>query len=78
MTRARVDRFDLAIDVIDRVPRLATVGGHAREQLKNKLIEHHRYVRTHGEDMPEVQHWQCSGEGPRVTTEDAENDAPEG
>ena len=43
----QIDRFDLAIDVIDRVPRLqATVGAHAREQLKNKLIEH-RQLRPH-------------------------------
>ena len=74
----QVDRFSLAIDVIDRVPRLRGVAGHAREQLKDKLIEHRRYVRTHGEDMPEVRHWQWSGDGPRLTTDDAEKDAPEG
>ena len=74
----QVDRFSLAIDVIDRVPRLSGVAGHAREQLKNKLIEHRRYVRTHGEDMPEVRNWQWSGNGPRLTTDDAEKDAPEG
>jgi xylulose-5-phosphate/fructose-6-phosphate phosphoketolase len=74
----QVDRFSLAIDVIDRVPRLSGVAGHAREQLKGKLIEHRRYVRTHGEDMPEVRAWQWSGGGPRLTTEDAEKDAPEG
>ncbi len=50
----QLDRFDLAMDVIDRVPRLQSTSGSAREALKNKLIEHRIYVRTHGEDMPEI------------------------
>ncbi len=75
----QIDRFDLAIDVIDRVPRLADVGAHAREALRNKLIEHRQYVRTHGEDMPEVKTWQWSGaRGPRLKTEAPETEAPEG
>ncbi|NJC71362.1 phosphoketolase family protein [Planosporangium thailandense] len=57
----RIDRFHLAIDVIDRVPRLWPVAGHHREWLHNKLIEHRQYVRTHGEDMPEIRDWQWSG-----------------
>ncbi|MEO5852878.1 MAG: phosphoketolase family protein [Nocardioides sp.] len=54
----QLDRFDLAMDVIDRVPRLGGVGGELRERLKNKLIEHRMHVRTHGEDQPEVRNWQ--------------------
>ncbi|WP_236825975.1 MULTISPECIES: phosphoketolase [unclassified Blastococcus] len=61
----RIDRFDLAIDVIDRVPRLRDVGAHARDRLRDTLIEHRRYVRTHGEDLPEVRRWQWgAGAGP--------------
>jgi len=56
----RIDRFDLAIDVIDRVPRLRDVGAHARDRLRNTLIEHRRYIREHGEDLPEVKDWQWS------------------
>ncbi|MEU8833674.1 phosphoketolase family protein [Streptomyces sp900116325] len=56
----RIDRFDLAIDVIDRVPRLQGISAHRREELRNKLIEHRHYVRTHGEDLPEVRDWQWS------------------
>jgi xylulose-5-phosphate/fructose-6-phosphate phosphoketolase len=55
-----IDRFDLAIDVIDRVPRLRDVGAHARDRLRNTLIAHRRYVREHGEDLPEVKDWQWS------------------
>jgi len=54
----QVDRFNLAIDVIDRVPRLRSHSGQAREWLRNKLIEHHSYIRAHGEDLPDVRDWQ--------------------
>lgn len=54
----QLDRFNLAIDVIDRVPRLKDVSAHVREELKNKLIEHRQYIRTHGEDMPEIRNWE--------------------
>jgi xylulose-5-phosphate/fructose-6-phosphate phosphoketolase len=64
----RLDRFDLAIDVIDRVPRLRTVGAHARDRLRDQLSEHRRYVRTHGEDLPEISDWQWGAlPGPQVT-----------
>jgi xylulose-5-phosphate/fructose-6-phosphate phosphoketolase len=52
-----IDRFHLAIDVIDRVPRLADVAAHLRQELLNKLTDHTRYVRAHGEDMPEIREW---------------------
>ncbi|WP_338595395.1 phosphoketolase family protein [Saccharopolyspora sp. SCSIO 74807] len=52
-----IDRFNLAIDVIDRVPRLGERAGYAREELKDKLIEHRHHVTTYGEDMPEVRDW---------------------
>ena len=64
-----LDRYDLAIDVIDRVPDLQARGGEAREWLRNRLIEHHHYVRTHGEDLPEVKDWQWgAGGGPQRKT----------
>jgi len=53
----RLDRFDLAIDVLDRVPFVA--GSDAvRESLKNRLVAHKIHVRSHGEDLPEVRDWQ--------------------
>ena len=52
-----IDRFHLAIDVIDRVPKLAGTGAHLRQELTNKLTDHWRYVREHGEDMPEIRDW---------------------
>lgn len=53
----QIDRFNLAIDVIDRVPRLRDISSHVREELKDKLIAHHQYIRTAGEDLPEVRNW---------------------
>ncbi|HVV44392.1 MAG TPA: phosphoketolase family protein, partial [Bryobacteraceae bacterium] len=55
--RNEIDRFHLAIDVIDRVPMLLAVSGHLRQHLQHKLIDHSLYVREHGEDMPEVRDW---------------------
>ena len=75
----QVDRYNLAIDVIDRVPRLRDVGAHPREWLKNKLIEHRIHTRRHGEDMPEVRDWQWRPEsGPVAETGAPETETPEG
>jgi xylulose-5-phosphate/fructose-6-phosphate phosphoketolase len=52
-----MDRFKLVMDVIDRVPGLATKAAVVRQQMVDKRAEHHRYVREHGEDMPEVRDW---------------------
>ncbi|MEH2571783.1 phosphoketolase family protein [Bradyrhizobium sp. AZCC 1708] len=53
----RLDRYHLAIDVIDRVPDLAVANAHVKQQFRDKLLEHTRYVREHGEDMPEIRAW---------------------
>ncbi len=52
-----LDRFHLAGDVVDRVPRLQKVGGHFKQFLRNKLVEHKQYIREHGDDMPEIRDW---------------------
>jgi xylulose-5-phosphate/fructose-6-phosphate phosphoketolase len=52
-----LDRFHLAGDVIDRVPRLQAIGGHFKQFLRDKLVEHSEYIRQHGDDLPEVRDW---------------------
>jgi xylulose-5-phosphate/fructose-6-phosphate phosphoketolase len=52
-----LDRFHLAGDVIDRVPRLQNVAAHQKQMLRNKLIEHRLYVAEKGDDMPEIKDW---------------------
>ncbi len=53
----QLDRFHLAGDVIDRVPRLQTIAGHAKQVLRNRLIEHKLYVDKQGDDLPEIRDW---------------------
>jgi xylulose-5-phosphate/fructose-6-phosphate phosphoketolase len=55
-----IDRFTLAMDVIDRVPRLRTIGAHAREQFLNARIAAVDYAHEHGVDMPELATWTWS------------------
>ena len=55
--RNDLDRFHLAGDVLDRLPKLRSATGHLRQMLRDKLVEHHSYVREHGEDLPEVREW---------------------
>ncbi|PYV65969.1 MAG: phosphoketolase [Acidobacteria bacterium] len=52
-----LDRFHLAGDVVDRVPKLQRIGGHFKQYLRNKLVEHKEYIRVHGEDLPEIENW---------------------
>jgi xylulose-5-phosphate/fructose-6-phosphate phosphoketolase len=44
------------------VPRLQTIAAHLRQKLRNKLTDHTRYIREHGEDMPEVVEWRWPAE----------------
>ena len=53
----QIDRFSLAIDVIDRVPRLKVAGAHAKAKFRNKQIACRHYAYEHGIDMPEVDNW---------------------
>jgi len=57
VVRNDLDRFHLVDDVVDRVPRLASRAGYAKQFLRDKLIEHANYIRIHGQDMPEVRNW---------------------
>ncbi len=52
--RNQIDRFSLAIDVIDRVPRLQIAGAHAKEKLRNMQIDCQNYAYEHGVDKPEI------------------------
>ena len=56
VVRNRLDRFHLAADVLDRVPKLQG-DVHTRQAIRDKLTEHARYIRAHGIDLPEVRDW---------------------
>jgi xylulose-5-phosphate/fructose-6-phosphate phosphoketolase len=55
-----LDRFDLVMDVIDRVPKLERIGAHVKQAMRNKLLEHKEYIHLHGADMPEILDWKWS------------------
>ncbi|GLH80579.1 putative phosphoketolase [Bradyrhizobium sp. SSBR45G] len=52
-----LDRFHLAIEAIERVPGLSVSAAHVKQTFRDALIEHARYIRAHGEDMPEIRDW---------------------
>ena len=56
--RNEIDRYHLAIDVLDRVPRLRDVAAHQKQAFRNKLMEHKLYIDRHGDDMPEIRDWE--------------------
>ena len=53
----QVDRFDLAIDVIDRVARLQVIGAHVKEWLRDQIVEHLNYAHTEGIDSEAIRNW---------------------
>jgi xylulose-5-phosphate/fructose-6-phosphate phosphoketolase len=55
--RNQVDRFNLAIDVIDRVGKLQVRSAHLKEWLKGQIIESINYAYTEGQDKPEIRNW---------------------
>jgi xylulose-5-phosphate/fructose-6-phosphate phosphoketolase len=56
----QIDRFNLVIDVIDRVPTLGSRAAHVKERMKEKILSHRAYAHEHGQDSPEVTDWRWS------------------
>jgi len=53
----QIDRFSIAMDVIDRVPHLKVAGAHAKERFRNEQIACCNYAYAHGIDKPEILAW---------------------
>jgi xylulose-5-phosphate/fructose-6-phosphate phosphoketolase len=52
-----MDRFHLVMDTIDRLPQTGSAGAALKVRLAAKLVEHARYIREHGQDMPDIRNW---------------------
>ncbi|BAQ65060.1 phosphoketolase [Geminocystis sp. NIES-3709] len=57
----QIDRFNLVIDVIDRVPKLGSRAAYLKERMKNEIIDNLNYAHTHGIDKPEMNNWKWQG-----------------
>ncbi len=53
----QVDRFNLAIDVIDRVPKLQASASHTKQWLQDQIIDAIAYSHENGIDRPEIRNW---------------------
>ena len=56
-----MDRFHLAGDAIDRLPQLGASAAYVKQMLSDRLTEHRRYIREHGQDMPSIREWRWPG-----------------
>jgi xylulose-5-phosphate/fructose-6-phosphate phosphoketolase len=59
--RNQIDRFSIAMDVIDRVPSLKVAGAHVKERLRDTQIECQNYAYENGIDKPEIDGWTWPG-----------------
>jgi xylulose-5-phosphate/fructose-6-phosphate phosphoketolase len=59
-----LDRFHLVIDVIDRVPGLATRAAALRQHMDDERLRHRLYTREVGDDMADVRDWVWPGAPP--------------
>ncbi|MEL6321040.1 MAG: phosphoketolase family protein [Cyanobacteria bacterium J06626_14] len=53
----QIDRFNLVIDVIDRVPQLGSAAAYVRERMLNSIIEYRTYACEHGVDKGDIVNW---------------------
>jgi len=52
-----IDRFTLAIEAIDRIPKLQKIGSHAKEKYRDQQTDCRNYAYEHGIDKPEIVGW---------------------
>jgi xylulose-5-phosphate/fructose-6-phosphate phosphoketolase len=70
-----LDRYQLALDAIRRIPRLWDEVPHAAERYRRSIERHREYVIAHGEDMPEVLNWRWPQDRRRVGYEEGQRRA---
>ena len=53
----QIDRFNLVMDVIDRVPGLGSRAAHIKERMKESILANRAYAHQHGIDAENVTNW---------------------
>ncbi len=53
----QIDRFQLALDAVERIEKFEKFRPYVRDFVSSKLIDHKRYIHEHGEDLPEIRDW---------------------
>ncbi|MFM8524404.1 MAG: phosphoketolase [Cyanobacteriota bacterium] len=62
----QIDRFNLVIDVIDRVPGLGSRAAHIKERMKDQILSHRSHAHEHGMDDPAITNWRWTAPGAPV------------
>ncbi len=57
-----LDRFHLVGAVVDLLPQLGGSAAYVKQALRNKLLEHHDYIRKYGDDVPGIRDWKWSAD----------------
>jgi xylulose-5-phosphate/fructose-6-phosphate phosphoketolase len=57
-----MSRYHLAIDALRNIPRFQVDGASVIDAFEAKLFEHHRYIREHLEDMPNIRNWRWTAD----------------
>ena len=57
----KLDRFHLVLNLLSRLPKLGNRAAYLVQHLKDRLIDHNAYIRTNGEDMPDILNWTWHG-----------------
>ena len=59
--RNNIDRYQLALDAILRIPRFAHIAEDSRQLYYERIQKHRLYVAENGQDLPEVRNWKWAG-----------------
>jgi xylulose-5-phosphate/fructose-6-phosphate phosphoketolase len=60
----QIDRFNLVIDAIDRVPSLGSRAAHLKERMREAILANRQYAHHHGMDAPEITNWRWEAANP--------------
>ena len=55
--RPAYSSYQQAADALARLPHCGAPGDRARRDIEDRLAAHRAYIRSYGEDMPEIRNW---------------------